>query len=62
MIKLPRYFINKIQIDTIEPGTRWVLNDKYIKPLDESSILLVYFETHEYWFTEVPPQVNPKNT
>jgi len=53
MKTFPRIFRSKIQIDTIKPGTFWILDDEYVMPISVSSNLLVYYETHEHWFDEI---------
>ena len=57
----PKYFRNKFDMDDIKTGTLWILNGKYVQPVDEKYNLMVYYESHEHWFSEVENPVEENN-
>ena len=50
-----KYFRNKVNmgIEGIAVSTLWILEDKYVRPIDKKHNLLVYYKSHEYWYDEV---------
>lgn len=55
MKNTPKYFRNKVNMDIegIAIGTLWILEDKYVHPVDEKHNLHVYYKSHEHWYDEV---------
>ena len=57
----PKYFHNKFDMDDIKTGTLWILKGKYIEPVDEKYKLVVSYNTHEHWFSEVENPIEIKH-
>ncbi len=60
-----KYFRNKRNMDIagIAVNTLWKLKDEYIVPVDEKHKLMVYYKSHEHWYTAVenPIELQEKN-